>query len=1019
MKFKFIFGAAISTMLFGVAVAGLSQLPQPVESSSKSQVRRNRAPSKASYGPDDFADSVEITRDDLLVDVQSVTTTPASKSVTLAFSSYQLTGWTNQSKNDYVIIDDDDFSGSTSNPSLSNTPHPVFNGYTVEMDYNHTFTLVIGSGASKVETKVLVVPEKYTYGDSFAIENKSIYKDAFIFTDSDRMTKPEGRLEKFVIPDGIEVIESGAFQNVPDFIHFYCEATERPAGWASDWCDANSSQITWGYSLIDPSYPDLKSKSEVDFLTQPTGSSGSKSYGNLVKAATNDTSSMYFVVDDPNFTGDFDNPAKQGVAPYDFDGYVYKIVDTSANPNPIIPEKVTYNDVTINITKVPANVVNFNYQSHNEYELTITQGAPITAVIDPATFDYYYPEAKAKTYFKYVVNTKDPTKSSWTLSGKTVDLANYGITVTGTPENNNQITVSKTVIEEYVGGLQSITIPQGIIEVANGAFTKVPESVTLKCEYNAASGEKKQPLWGDTWVIGPKEGQVVWNIPVSEGDKTLAAASVSNKVRLSNEAPTYIIGYKYARQDKYWCKAENTYYVYEELVDGKSPKGNTVVLVPDSTPEYDLPLVVSYDVRDGLNNLIRTVYHEMPLLSEEPTSTSVSYFDSVAASTFGRSLDVLLADNEYLDEESFRVHNVFKAKFIKVMGKGVSMDGEVVDKVLSYVVPDVSVNFSSDAPKRFEREININEVVKYRYKGLTSFSDYFVTAMEFDKVLPSYWYTGIGADVASEYQEFIDRGEYSIRYALYDLQNSFYRITYYSPTKHDIVTTTIYINTPNGVVVLDKTKGNQVSFIVKNTEVFYKDEDTGKEIRDFKVENLRQFEIIGLTINIHLWNNASNIKVGRTDYSVHFGAVDVMPLHLKAPEVYKIETFIWIFVVAYTVVFAATAVVLFFYLRNKFKNDEFRRMKPKQYVKTAILGYLGSLVIALTIVFVAFRAGRFSNSVAAHNPIDIFIVIPGVVSVVVIGYFIKFMVTKIKANNQRKTIKKLKLNEDTKDDGTN
>ena len=94
-------------------------------------------------------------------------------------------------------------------------------------------------------------------------------------------------------------------------------------------------------------------------------------------------------------------------------------------------------------------------------------------------------------------------------------------------------------------------------------------------------------------------------------------------------------------------------------------------------------------------------------------------------------------------------------------------------------------------------------------------------------------------------------------------------------------------------------------------------------------------------------------------------------------------------------------------------------MKPKQYFKTSILGYVGSLIIALTVVFIVFRVGRFSNSVAAHNPLDVFIVIPGVVSIVVIGYFIKFVVTKVKANKSRKQIRKLKLNEVTKEDGTN
>ena len=93
-------------------------------------------------------------------------------------------------------------------------------------------------------------------------------------------------------------------------------------------------------------------------------------------------------------------------------------------------------------------------------------------------------------------------------------------------------------------------------------------------------------------------------------------------------------------------------------------------------------------------------------------------------------------------------------------------------------------------------------------------------------------------------------------------------------------------------------------------------------------------------------------------------------------------------------------------------------MKPKAYVKTAALGYVGLLIISVTVLFIIFRGGLFSNAVAVHNPIDIFIVVPGVISIVIIGYFIKFVVGKLKSNKQRKQAKKLKLNEDAVDDGT-
>jgi NADH:ubiquinone oxidoreductase subunit 5 (subunit L)/multisubunit Na+/H+ antiporter MnhA subunit len=142
-----------------------------------------------------------------------------------------------------------------------------------------------------------------------------------------------------------------------------------------------------------------------------------------------------------------------------------------------------------------------------------------------------------------------------------------------------------------------------------------------------------------------------------------------------------------------------------------------------------------------------------------------------------------------------------------------------------------------------------------------------------------------------------------------------------------------------------------------------------------------------------------------------------MPENANA-KVYDIFMFVLIFELVALAAYAIGAIVLFFVLREKYKNDEFRRMKPKAYVKTAVLGYVGLLIISITVLFIIFRAGLFSNAVAVHNPIDVFIVVPGVISIVIIGYFIKFIVGKFKSNKQRRQAKKLKLNEDAVDDGT-
>lgn len=1032
MKYKFFFGAAISTLFFGVAVAGLSHVP----SESKAEpapVETKRSVSRAAEGEYDetsFADSIALTRDDLRVDVSSYTSTPSGRTISVTFNSSRLVGWPTTEKNAFVIIDDEHYSGSPSNPSLDpehfdplTTP---FDGYTVEMEYLPTLTLNYGTGESEVYRKEIVIPEIIEYTGKFRINNKAIYENAFIFTKDEAHTKPsKDRVEWIIIPDGIEVIQSKAFQNVPDFIRFKCEAASKPEGWASDWCDVSdpATQIEWGYTLVDQSISGKAYGNETDYLLNATGS-GERYYGDLTYAAVNDSESMYFVIDDPDWSGDYANPSKSGSSSHTFDGYVFTVKDSASNPDIIFPEKVVYNGVTIVNKKIPTDIIDFLFDTVNSYTTDkYPKDAGFEITLDSAKFEEAYYNAPKTTSFRYVVNATDPSKSGWTLSGKLVDLEEYGITVTGSPVNNNYLYIFKETGESYFGHVNSITIPMGIEVVESGAFSKLPDTTKVYCEYQPSVGEaKKQPYWSDSWIAEKYIDKVVWGHEVAASDKILNATHAPKLVRLGNDGTTYILGYKYTQHDKYYCEEEKAYYEVDEIVDGKTPFGHDATLIKDETPEYNLPIVVSYEVKNKDSGDSHVIYQELPLLSEEATSKSTSYYDSVKTSSFSRNFDVLLEDDEELQLDKIKIYNIYQATTVKKVVTTVENE-KVVTKVQTFTIPNTKVSFHIQTPKETDiQKVDVSEVINYRFKELSSFSGYFTIAMEIDRYIDengeTYWSRGIEPSVYEEYKSYITSGKYRVRFTLNGIHSSFYRITYFSPTSGQYERAVMRVQTPNGVVPLEKDYGNKVSFCLEEKSIYYTN-DAGKKVYDFKLENLRHFELLSVSINMHLWNVANSSIVGRTDCSIRFSGIDVMPLRSDAPKIYSIPLFIVLFTVIYTVVFAAGAAGLFFYLKNKYKNDEFRRMKPKQYIKTSILGYVGSLIISLTIVFIAFRAGRFSNSVASHNPLDIYIVIPGVVSIVVIGYFIKFVVVKLKANKQRKVIRKLKLNDDVKDDGTN
>ena len=118
------------------------------------------------------------------------------------------------------------------------------------------------------------------------------------------------------------------------------------------------------------------------------------------------------------------------------------------------------------------------------------------------------------------------------------------------------------------------------------------------------------------------------------------------------------------------------------------------------------------------------------------------------------------------------------------------------------------------------------------------------------------------------------------------------------------------------------------------------------------------------------------------------------------------------------VVYAVLAVILFFYKKNKYKNDEFRRMRPKAYVKSALIGFVGLALVLAAVNFVFLRFAIFYSTVPTFNPIDAFVIAFGIFGAIALGLFIKNAVVAFKLAKKRKQALKLHLDADTVDDGT-
>ena len=247
-------------------------------------------------------------------------------------------------------------------------------------------------------------------------------------------------------------------------------------------------------------------------------------------------------------------------------------------------------------------------------------------------------------------------------------------------------------------------------------------------------------------------------------------------------------------------------------------------------------------------------------------------------------------------------------------------------------------------------------------------------------------------------------GKFSFRYVLSDLNNAKLVVRYLKNNAE--VTKYLPIKSPSPVIELSSVS-QRVSFMANSGD-----------LEGVRPEDILYLGISGMTVNVHLYNTSAHAIVQNTNLLKIFGNLEVLPYTGKGLAFFNINTYLIIFIVALTAAYAIGAVALFFYLKNKYKNDEFRRMRPKQYVKTSLATFLGVLLIALGINFIVLRFAVFNSSVPTFNPIDPFVMGFGIAMAIAIGLFIRMFVIMGKTAKKRREAKRLKLDKDVVDDGT-
>ena len=199
---------------------------------------------------------------------------------------------------------------------------------------------------------------------------------------------------------------------------------------------------------------------------------------------------------------------------------------------------------------------------------------------------------------------------------------------------------------------------------------------------------------------------------------------------------------------------------------------------------------------------------------------------------------------------------------------------------------------------------------------------------------------------------------------------------------------------------------------------------------NFPVEGINEVKNFYLSkpmLTINVINKETNKEVSSSKFSYRFGevgcgiaeiknydgsvAVAANPITPVDADLIAILIFVGI-----TVIFLAACLTMFFYKKNKHKDNEFKRVDPIAYLKTSIIAYIFFAIGGLDIYYLAMRTNGLNNSELFANPVDIIVIVFTLVTFLLGCYFIRKYYISIKETIEKNRRERLNLNNKTEDD---
>ena len=404
----------------------------------------------------------------------------------------------------------------------------------------------------------------------------------------------------------------------------------------------------------------------------------------------------------------------------------------------------------------------------------------------------------------------------------------------------------------------------------------------------------------------------------------------------------------------------------------------------------DLPLILQYDV------LLADGSTETRSL-EIANSNRNGNYQPLGVSFSPRlpmTVDILLTPGETVVQDSLLFFNIFTIAKSTVFDPSTNTYPYVPGEQPYFVDEFVYDDFA-------ETNVDLTQYIDVKLDNISTFLNYAsITATIYNNSSPLYEEQMIGTPGFGTNQDRLESGDFRYDYQFANLMNSYF-IFYYEDGEQ--------LNIP----LLNNSLNTSFRINEGNTTIHLL-------VQDIDFNGLTGVSLCATNFNIGIVNKKSLADINNATFSVRLGSL-YFNLREGQTSIYYINIgmILLITLLCFSAVYILGIVGAYFFFKNKYKNDEFKRVNTKQFFKINILGYLAVTVILMDIMIICFRACLLGSELAMYNPLDNYIVCLSIIGILFIGYFIKYFVTNIKAYLERRAINKLQLDKDKADDGTN